>query len=877
MKEVVRGEVLKLLDASIIYPISDSKWVSPTQVVPKKSRITMVENENNELIPTRIQTGWRMCIDYRKLNSVTRKDHFSLPFLDQVLERIVGHAFYCFLDGYSGYNQIEIALEDQEKTTFTCPFRTFAYRRMPFGLCNASATFQRCVMSIFSELVENVVEVFMDDFSVYGDSMDGSQGRRLHPMMQVRVMVAAVLEFHPLVGVAPCGHYALCLLPWGPPYTAQQDRNDNLMLRVENERLKNENLQLQVAIQALICPNCNNMGYDEQLRLENLQRVGCFGITSSQHIQTVEATEAMAPSLPPSSTILFREQQIDNFRDVINQAPLVTKNFSQFVGNCLFVEGNKSFVLGLAMSSMEELMKMCQATEPLWIRFEGSKKEVLNGEEHARMFQWPLKFQQDRGNEFIVEASRHTAVVAISSFMLVDAFLDVKKWVKLFPSIVSRATTLQVVNSGILGHASGSLHLMYAELQFPSPLVPTREALFLRYCQLNKEEGTWVIVDFPFESMDGSCQPSSPRYKRRPSGCIIKDLSNGCSKVTWVEQAEVEYTPIHKIFYLFFNSGRAFEAQHWLAVLQRQSERLASLVATNVSNLGGMQITEARKKLMNLAGRMTKTFFVNMSSSCGQTWMALSDCADDTIRITTRSITEPCQPIGLILAIASTSWLPYSPFLAFNLVKDEHCRALQLDVLSNVTSLQEVVHIASGSHPGNCVSLFRINVSMHTFLLSLVSMEFILQESSISDTSGVVVFSTLNIDSLQLAMSNQDQSCIPLLPLGFIIHPMGALLVNDYSITGEVNGVPNSGFESLPGQGCLLTVGLQVLVSTNPTEKLEYSDIFAISKPLCDIVHKINTNSDRGGDDGAGCANNGGNVGVSTKPVAQDEPSLQQD
>jgi len=106
---------------------------------------------------------------------------------------------------------------------------------------------------------------------------------------------------------------------------------------------------------------------------------------------------------------------------------------------------------------------------------------------------------------------------------------------------------------------------------------------------------------------------------------------------------------------------------------------------------------------------------------------------------------------------------------------------------------------------------------------------------------------------------------------------MGALLVNDYSVTGEVNGVPNSDFESLPGQGCLLTVGLQVLVSTNPTEKLEYSDIIAISKPLCDIVHKINTNSDRRGDDGAGCANNGGNVGVSTEPVAQDEPSLQRD
>ena len=123
----MRNEAIKLLDNGIVYPISISKWVSPTQVVPKKSGVTVVKNENDELIPTRTVTGWRMCIDYRKLNSVTRKDHFPLPFMDQILERVAGHEFYCFLNGYFGYNQIVIALEDQEKTTFTCPFGTFAY------------------------------------------------------------------------------------------------------------------------------------------------------------------------------------------------------------------------------------------------------------------------------------------------------------------------------------------------------------------------------------------------------------------------------------------------------------------------------------------------------------------------------------------------------------------------------------------------------------------------------------------------------------------------------------------------------------------------------------------------------------------------------
>ncbi|CAN6725367.1 unnamed protein product [Malus baccata var. baccata] len=173
MMEVVKKEVIKLLDCGVIYPISDSKWVSPVQCVPKKSGVTVVANAENELVPQRIQTGWRVCIDYRKLNAATRKDHFPLPFIDQMLERLAGYAFYCFLDGYSGYNQIVITPEDQEKTTFTCPFGTFAYRRMPFGLCNAPATFQRCMMSIFSDYVEKIIEVFMDDFSVFGDSFDG--------------------------------------------------------------------------------------------------------------------------------------------------------------------------------------------------------------------------------------------------------------------------------------------------------------------------------------------------------------------------------------------------------------------------------------------------------------------------------------------------------------------------------------------------------------------------------------------------------------------------------------------------------------------------------------------------------------------------------
>jgi hypothetical protein len=172
MRKVVKKDVLKLLHAGIIYPIPHSDWVSPVQVVPKKGGMSVVKNNKNKLIPQHTVIGWRMCNDYRKLNAATKKDHFPLPFIDEILERLVQYSFFCFLDVYLGYHQIPIHLDDQSKTTFTCPYGTYAYRRMSFRLCNAPVSFERCIKSIFSNMIEEIMEVFMDDFSVYGKTFD---------------------------------------------------------------------------------------------------------------------------------------------------------------------------------------------------------------------------------------------------------------------------------------------------------------------------------------------------------------------------------------------------------------------------------------------------------------------------------------------------------------------------------------------------------------------------------------------------------------------------------------------------------------------------------------------------------------------------------
>ncbi|GJU87005.1 putative nucleotidyltransferase, ribonuclease H [Tanacetum coccineum] len=172
MKPLPKHLEYAILEENSLLPVVISALLEQVHCVPKKGGMTIVRNEDNELVPTRTVTGWRVCIDYRKLNEATRKDHFPLPFMDQMLERLAGNKFFCFLGGFFRYFQIPIEQDDQKKTTFTCPYGTYAYKRMSFGLCNAPATFQRCMIVIFQDMLETFMEVFMDDFLVFGDSFD---------------------------------------------------------------------------------------------------------------------------------------------------------------------------------------------------------------------------------------------------------------------------------------------------------------------------------------------------------------------------------------------------------------------------------------------------------------------------------------------------------------------------------------------------------------------------------------------------------------------------------------------------------------------------------------------------------------------------------
>ncbi|MCO5556434.1 hypothetical protein L7F22_009983 [Adiantum nelumboides] len=150
-QEALLSEVNKLLKASFIYPVTNSKWVSPVVVTPKKNG------------------KWRVCVDYKPLNGATKREHFPLPFQDEILNEVVGHERYTICDGYSGYYQIRIAKEDRHNTTFITPWRCFAFRVMPFGLTNSPSTFTRFTSFIFQPFFGKSIRVFLDDFCTYSD------------------------------------------------------------------------------------------------------------------------------------------------------------------------------------------------------------------------------------------------------------------------------------------------------------------------------------------------------------------------------------------------------------------------------------------------------------------------------------------------------------------------------------------------------------------------------------------------------------------------------------------------------------------------------------------------------------------------------------
>nr|XP_028961446.1 uncharacterized protein LOC103417976 [Malus domestica] len=330
MKEVVRVKVMKLLDAGIIYPISNSKWVSPTQVVPKKTGITVVKNNNNELVPTGMTTGWRICVDYRKPNNSTRNDHFPLPFIDQMLERLAGHSFYCFLDGYSGYNQILITPEDQEKTTFTWPFGTFAYRRMPFGLeTNLVLNWEKCHFMVKHGIVlghlisSKGIEVDKAKIEVIAKLPPPTSVKNMRSFLGHADCHDPFNKLKDLLSSAPI----ITAPDWTLPFELMCDASDYIVGAILGQRRDKLPHVIYYASRTLNDAQLNYATTEKELLavfdLEILDKKGCENVMVDHLSRLVNASTDEADSLPlqknfPDEQLLAVTHQVPWYADITN-------------------------------------------------------------------------------------------------------------------------------------------------------------------------------------------------------------------------------------------------------------------------------------------------------------------------------------------------------------------------------------------------------------------------------------------------------------------------------------------------------------------------------------------------------------------------------
>ncbi|TQD96642.1 hypothetical protein C1H46_017717 [Malus baccata] len=496
----------------------------------------------------------------------------------------------------------------------------------------------------------------------------------------------------------------------------------------------------------------------------------------------------------------------------------------------------RSMFLELALAAMDELVKMAQTDEPLWLRSLEGGREVLNHEEYMRSFT-PCIGLKPSG--FVSEASRESGMVIINSLTLVETLTDSNRWLEMFPGVIARTSTTDVISSGMGGTRNGALQLMHAELQVLSPLVPVREVNFLRFCK-QLAEGVWAVVDVSVDVIrDTSGAPTFMNCRRLPSGCVVQDMPNGYSRVTWVEHAEYDESQVHQLYRPLLSSGMGFGAQRWVATLQRQSEFQAILMSSSVPSRDHTAITAGgRRSMLKLAQRMTDNFCAGVCASTVHKWTKLNaGNVDEDVRVMTReSLDDPGEPPGVVLSAATSVWLPVSPQRLFDFLRDERLRS-EWDILSNGGPMQEMAHIAKGQDPGNCVSLLRARANANQGSM------LILQETRIDAAGSLVVYAPVDIPAMHVVMNGGDSAYVALLPSGFAIVPDGPGSRGPMSGKGATHGSSNGGGCGDDGgnrvSGSLLTMTFQILVNSLPAGKLTVESVETVNHLISCTVQKI--------------------------------------
>ncbi|KAI3671573.1 hypothetical protein L1987_87312 [Smallanthus sonchifolius] len=561
---------------------------------------------------------------------------------------------------------------------------------------------------------------------------------------------------------------------------AIQERHENSLLKSELDKLRDENKLLRETIKKGTCTKCgvgssskDTAVYtdEQQLRVENVKLKA----------QVVHLSIEMLTSIGkyPQGTSPTNSCSAGNDHENKSSLDLCSGVFGL----------EKSRIMEIANFAMEELVKMANAGEPLWVESFERGREILNYDVYLNKFSTVDSSNNQRLR--FIEASRDSGVVFSDLPWLVRSFMDA----------------------------------MFAELQMPTPLVATREVYFVRYSkQLNADK--WAVVDISIDNVEKHIDASLARCRKHPSGCIIEDKSNGHCKVTWIEHLECQKNIAHSMYRAVINSGLAFGARRWMAILQQQCERLMFFLATNVPNKDstGIGTLAGRKSILKLARRVTLSFGRALGASSYHTWKKIPSKSGYDIRVASRkNLNDPGEPLGVILCAVSSVWLPVSHTVLYDFLRDENQRN-EWDILSNGGPVQSIANLAKGQDRLNIVSIHRVKSKENMWMV---------QDSCTNRYESMVVCARVAATTMQSVMAGHDSSSISILPSGFSILPDGCES-RPLVITSKAD-------EQSWENGSFLTVGFQILTSDSPTSELGMESVESVNTLISSTLHNIKT------------------------------------
>ncbi|KAF8089857.1 hypothetical protein N665_0495s0006 [Sinapis alba] len=608
----------------------------------------------------------------------------------------------------------------------------------------------------------------------------------------------------------------------------QDERNSNILLRAENERIQCENAAMLEALENVTCPPCGGPSFGRDERKSNLQKLRFENtFLKEQRDNLAVANNKHQQTLLDSLTSIQRQQTFGTLTSYKYNpnSPFErpSSSVSQTIQPQLLSPMDIPQLSETAAIAVEELKRLFFTDEAIWVMSSIDGAYVIDQESYEKFSHSVKHF---RNLSACVESSKDFTVVPIEATSLIEMFLDSEKWKKLFPTIVNKSTTIHTLGSELpIKENCNVLQVIWEQLHILSPLVPPREFMIVRCCQ-QIDEGLWIIADVS-NNIVNSDQVSPSCYKR-PSGCLIRALPNAQTEVMWIEHVEVDHTPeTHRMYRELVSSGSGYGAKRWIVTLERMCERMALssiliMPATDWSET--IATVEGRRSVMKLGERMLKNFNEMLIMSGKVEFPQQSKCG---VRISIRMNMEAGQPTGLVVSAASCLSIPLTPLQVFNCLRSNVIRH-QWDVLCHGTAITEVARVFTGSSETNYINLLQPTLPGDIGKIMVQAPQkkmMVLQECYMDSLGGMIVYSPLDMATMNIAASGEvDPLNIPILPSGFTIS-------NDNS----------RGSMAAEDGGTVLMLAFQILVSdgNSRTKNVSENSVDRVSRLISRTVQNI--------------------------------------